>query len=64
MLESGMAEVKLRNDQWRKIRDFLYDPRVYVGRERQCRKFVESVFVAAAVRGAVETVTQEVRKLE
>jgi transposase len=44
MLESGMAEVKLRNDQWRKIRDFLYEnPKVYVGQERQCRRFIEGV---------------------
>ena len=44
MLESGMAEVNLRNDQWRKIRSFLDEnPKVYVGRERQCRRFVEGV---------------------
>jgi transposase len=44
MLESGMTEVKLRNDQWRKIRSFLDErPRVYVGQERQCRRFTEAV---------------------
>ena len=44
MLESGMAEVNLRNDQWRKIRSFLDEnPKVYVGRERQCRRFIEGV---------------------
>jgi len=44
MLESGMAEVNLRNDQWRKIRSFLDEnPKVYVGRERQFRRFIEGV---------------------
>jgi transposase len=44
MLESGMETVKLRNDQWRKIRGFLYEsPHVYVGHERQCRRFIEAI---------------------
>ena len=44
MLESGMETVRLRNDQWRKIRDFLYEnPRVYVGEERQCHRFIDGV---------------------
>jgi transposase len=39
-----MAEVKLRGDQWRKIRSFLAEhPKVYVGQERQCRRFIEGV---------------------
>lgn len=39
-----MTEVKLRADQWRKIRDFLAEnPRVYVGQERHCRRFIEGV---------------------
>lgn len=39
-----MTEVKLRSDQWRKLRSFLDEnPKVYVGRERQCRRFVEGV---------------------
>jgi putative transposase len=47
-----MAEVKIKNKQWQKIRAFLDEnPRVYVGQERQspggeasrCRKFVEGV---------------------
>ncbi len=39
-----MTEVKLRNDQWRKIRGFLNEnPKVYVGQERQCRRFIEGV---------------------
>jgi transposase len=39
-----MTEVKLRNDQWRKIREFLDEnPKVYVGQERQCRRFIEGV---------------------
>ncbi len=39
-----MAEAKLRNDQWRKVRNFLYEnPSVYVGQEKQCRRFVEGV---------------------
>ncbi len=39
-----MATVKLRNDQWQKIVCFLHEnPRVYVGQEKQCRRFVEGV---------------------
>ncbi len=39
-----MTEVKLRSDQWRKIRGFLDEsPKVYVGPERRCRRFVEGV---------------------
>ncbi len=39
-----MSKVKLEAKQWRKIRAFLDEtPEVYVGREKQCRKFVEGV---------------------
>lgn len=44
MLERGMSTVKLRNDQWKKIAKFLSEnPKVYVGAEKQCRRFVEAV---------------------
>jgi transposase len=44
MIESRMATVSLRNDQWKKILAFLREnPKVYVGKERQCRRFVEGV---------------------
>lgn len=44
MLEKVMSTVKLRNDQWRKIVEFLCEnPKVYVGEEKQCRRFVEAV---------------------
>ena len=37
-----MTEVKLKAKQWHKIRTFLDEnPRVYVGQERQCRRFIE-----------------------
>ena len=39
-----MSDVRLSDDQWRKIRDFLrQDPNVYVGKEAECRRFVEAV---------------------
>lgn len=39
-----MTEVKLRNDQWRKIVTFLSEsPKAYVGNERKCRRFIEGV---------------------
>ena len=39
-----MSEVKLTKRQWSKIRAYLDEsPQVYVGQERQCRKFVEGV---------------------
>ncbi len=44
MIEKGMTTVKLRSEQWRKMRDFLAEnPKVYVGQERGCRRFVEGV---------------------
>jgi transposase len=44
MLEKSMSTVKLRNDQWRKTVAFLHEnPKVYVGEEKQCRRFVEAV---------------------
>ena len=39
-----MTKVRLDDDQWTKVRDFLRtDPRAYVGKETQCRQFVEAV---------------------
>jgi transposase len=39
-----MTNVKLQNDQWTKIREFLKnDPNAYVGNEADCRRFVEAV---------------------
>lgn len=39
-----MTDVKLNDDQWGKIRDFLrQDPNAYVGNEAECRRFVEAV---------------------
>ena len=39
-----MDKVKLRNDQWHKIRKFLNEnPNVYVGKPKTCRRFIEGV---------------------
>lgn len=39
-----MTDVRLTDDQWTKIRDFLrQDPNAYVGNEANCRRFVEAV---------------------
>jgi len=39
-----MTTVKLSDDQWMKIRDFLRtDPNAYLGQEAECRRFVEAV---------------------
>lgn len=39
-----MTKVRLQDDQWTKIRDFLIsDPNTYVGNEADCRRFVEAV---------------------
>lgn len=39
-----MTDVRLTDDQWTKIRDFLrQDPNAYVGNEDECRRFVEGV---------------------
>jgi transposase len=39
-----MTDVRLTNDQWTNIRDFLkQDPNAYVGNEVECRRFVEAV---------------------
>ena len=39
-----MTTVKLTDEQWTKIRDFLRaERRVYVGKEQTCRRFVEGV---------------------
>ena len=40
-----MTDVRLTNDQWEKIREFLkQDPNAYIGKDEQaCRRFVEAV---------------------
>lgn len=39
-----MTDVRLTDEQWTKIRDFLrQDPNAYVGNEANCRRFVEAV---------------------
>jgi transposase len=39
-----MTDVRLTDDQWTQIRDFLVqDPNAYVGNEATCRRFVEAV---------------------
>jgi transposase len=39
-----MTDVRLTDDQWTKIREFLkQDPNAYVGNEAECRRFVEAV---------------------
>jgi transposase len=39
-----MSTVKIRDDQWLKILDFLRScPKVYVGHEAKCRRFLEGV---------------------
>jgi transposase len=40
-----MSDVRLTDDQWTKIREFLReDPNAYVGKDEQaCRRFVEAV---------------------
>jgi len=39
-----MTEVRLPDDQWTKIRDFLQqDPNAYLGNAAECRRFVEAV---------------------
>ena len=39
-----MTDVRLTDDQWTKVRDFLkQDPNAYVGNEAECRRFVEAV---------------------
>ena len=39
-----MTNVRLTENQWTKIRDFLkQDPNVYLGNEADCRRFVEAV---------------------
>lgn len=44
VFKRGMAAVKLRNDQWKKMVTFLREnPQVYVGDEKQCRRFIEGV---------------------
>lgn len=39
-----MTDVRLSDEQWEKIRDFLrQDPNAYVGNEDDCRRFVEAI---------------------
>ena len=39
-----MSDVRLTDDEWKKIRNFLQqDPNAYVGNEAECRRFVEAV---------------------
>jgi transposase len=40
-----MTDVRLSDDQWTKIREFLrQDPNAYIGKDEQaCRRFVEAV---------------------
>lgn len=39
-----MTDVKLTDNQWTKIREFLQqDPNAYIGNEQACRSFVEGV---------------------
>lgn len=39
-----MTDVRLTENQWTKIRDFLRDdPNAYVGNEADCRRFVDAV---------------------
>ena len=38
-----MSSVTLRDDQWQKVVRFLRDqPRIYVGQEDECRRFLEA----------------------
>ena len=38
-----MTNITLRDDQWAKVLDFLRAcPRTYVGKEKNCRRFVEA----------------------
>jgi transposase len=39
-----MSNVRLQDEQWTKVRDFLSnDPNTYVGNAADCRRFVEAV---------------------
>jgi transposase len=39
-----MRTVKLSNEQWKKILEFLRScPEVYVGKQAECRRFIEAV---------------------
>jgi len=39
-----MKSIRLTDEQWTKIRDFLKkDPNVYLGNEAKCRQFLEAV---------------------
>ena len=44
MIERGMRTVKLERKQWRRIKKFIErHPNVYVGNNRDCKRFVEGV---------------------
>ncbi len=44
MIEKGMTTVKLRGEQWQKVKNFLNEnPKVYVDQEQGCRRFVKGV---------------------
>ena len=65
LLEKGMAEVKLENRQWKKIVMFLDEnPKVYVGQEGQCRRFVEGVLWMTRSSAQWRLLPKAVRKLE
>lgn len=39
-----MTDVRLTDEQWKKLREFLHqDPNAYVGNEAECRRFVEAI---------------------
>ena len=39
-----MSDIRLTNEQWIKIRDYLKtDPNAYVGDEAKCRRFLEAI---------------------
>ena len=39
-----MASIRLTDEQWTKLRDFLaQEPNVYLGKEAECRQFLEAV---------------------
>lgn len=39
-----MTSIRLTDEQWAKMRDFLaHDPNAYLGKEAECRRFVEAV---------------------
>jgi transposase len=44
-MEETMSAIKIANSQWRKMYVFLKaHPRVYTGKQEECRRFVEGVY--------------------